>query len=175
MTGQYLMPHKYHLALHFCLVQSERVFLLFSFKLVQFSFNFFCLDANFFGIWPFLVFWERPLNQQVFSSGKSALSTFWQEGFSFPRLAPRNLHLFLLKMLFIVTTAVALPVFAVLIAISSAFNVSLTAVLATLIGWGLWYKLRVPKGSSILRLLSTLNPVSPYLVPYSLLGLSQES
>ena len=38
------------------LAQSERVFLLFSFKLVQFSPNFFNLDANFFGIWPFLDF-----------------------------------------------------------------------------------------------------------------------
>ncbi len=38
------------------LVQSERVFLLFSSKLVQFSSNFFGLDANFFGIQPFLDF-----------------------------------------------------------------------------------------------------------------------
>ncbi len=38
------------------LAQSERVFLLFSFKLVQFSFNFFDLGANFFGIQPFLDF-----------------------------------------------------------------------------------------------------------------------
>jgi hypothetical protein len=35
------------------LAQSEHVFLLFSSKLVQFSSNFFDLDANFFGIWPF--------------------------------------------------------------------------------------------------------------------------
>jgi hypothetical protein len=33
--------------------RSERVFLLFSIKLVQFSSNFFDLGANFFGIWPF--------------------------------------------------------------------------------------------------------------------------
>ncbi len=38
------------------LVQSEHVFLLFSIKLVQFSSNFFDLDANFFGIRPFLDF-----------------------------------------------------------------------------------------------------------------------
>jgi hypothetical protein len=38
------------------LAQSERVFLLFSFKLVQFSSYIFDLDANFFGIWPFLDF-----------------------------------------------------------------------------------------------------------------------
>ncbi len=38
------------------LVQSERVFLLFSLKLVQFSSNFFDLDANFFGVRPFLEF-----------------------------------------------------------------------------------------------------------------------
>jgi hypothetical protein len=38
------------------LEQSERVFLLFGSKLVQFSSNFFDLDANFFGIWPFLDF-----------------------------------------------------------------------------------------------------------------------
>jgi hypothetical protein len=66
-----------------------------------------------------------------------ALSAFWQEGFLFPRLAPRNLHLFLLKMLITVTTAVTLPVFAVLIVISSAFVVLLGAVSMTLIGWSL--------------------------------------
>jgi hypothetical protein len=38
------------------LAQSERVFLLFSIELVQFSSNFFDLGANFFGIWPFLDF-----------------------------------------------------------------------------------------------------------------------
>jgi hypothetical protein len=38
------------------LAQSERDFLLFSFKLVLFSSNFFDLDANFFGIQPFLDF-----------------------------------------------------------------------------------------------------------------------
>jgi hypothetical protein len=38
------------------LAQSERVVLLFSFKLVQFSSNFFNFDANFFGIQPFLGF-----------------------------------------------------------------------------------------------------------------------
>ncbi len=36
--------------------QSECVFLLFSTKLVLFSFNFFELGANLFGIRPFLVF-----------------------------------------------------------------------------------------------------------------------
>jgi hypothetical protein len=38
------------------LEQSEHVFLLFSSKQVQFSSNFFDLDANFFGIRPFLDF-----------------------------------------------------------------------------------------------------------------------
>ena len=38
------------------LAQSERAFLLFSSKLVQFSSNIFDLDAIFFGIWPFLDF-----------------------------------------------------------------------------------------------------------------------
>jgi hypothetical protein len=38
------------------LAQSEHVFLLFNIKLVQFSSNLFNLDANFFGIWPFLDF-----------------------------------------------------------------------------------------------------------------------
>jgi hypothetical protein len=38
------------------MAQSECVFLLFSIKLVQFSANFFDLDANFFGIGPFLNF-----------------------------------------------------------------------------------------------------------------------
>jgi hypothetical protein len=76
------------------LAQSEHVFLLFSIKLVQFSSNFFNLDANFFGIRPFLDFWERLLDPRVFSSGISTLSAFWQEGLSFPRLALRNVHLF---------------------------------------------------------------------------------
>jgi hypothetical protein len=66
-----------------------------------------------------------------------ALYAFWQEGLSFPRLALHFLHLFLLKMLITVTTAVTFPVFAVLLAISSAFIVSLRAVSTTLIGWGL--------------------------------------
>jgi hypothetical protein len=79
------------------LVQSERVFLLFSIKLVQFSSNFFNSNANFFGIWPFLDFWERLLDPWVFSSQKLALSVFWWEGLSFPILALRNLHLFVLK------------------------------------------------------------------------------
>jgi hypothetical protein len=43
---------------------------------------------------------------------------------------------FLLKMLITGTTAVCLPVFAVLIAFSLAFVVSLGSVLTTLIGWG---------------------------------------
>ncbi len=120
------------------LAQSKHVFLLFGFKLVHFSSNFFNLDTNFIGIGPFLDFWEGFLDPQVFSSGKLALFAFWQEGFSFLRLALRNLHLFLLKMLITTTTAVTLPVFAVSIAISSAFVVSLRAVLVTLIRWGLW-------------------------------------
>ncbi len=72
----------------------------------------------------------------MFSSGKLALSDFWQEGLLFPRLVHSNLHLFLLNMLITATTAVTFPVFAVLLAISSAFVVSLRAVLMTLIGWG---------------------------------------
>jgi hypothetical protein len=39
-------------------VQTGGVFLLFSLKLVLFSSNFFSLDANFFGKWPFL-FYEK--------------------------------------------------------------------------------------------------------------------
>jgi hypothetical protein len=120
------------------LVRSERVLLLFSFKLVQFSSNFFDLDATFFGIRPFLDFWEGLLDPRLFSSGKLALSAFWREGFSFLILSLCNWHLFLLKMLITATTAVTLPVFAVLIAISSAFVISLRAVLTTLIRWGLW-------------------------------------
>jgi hypothetical protein len=84
---------------------------------VQFSTNFFDLDANFFGIWPFLDFCEGFLNLRVFSSRKLVISAFCKEGFSFWRLALHNLHLFLLKMLFTATTAVTLPVFAVLVAI----------------------------------------------------------
>jgi hypothetical protein len=41
------------------LAQSERVFLLFSSKLVLFSSNFFDLDTNLFGIWPFLNFLRK--------------------------------------------------------------------------------------------------------------------
>ncbi len=51
------------------LVQSEHVFLLFSFKLVLFSSNFFDLDANFFGNWPFLIFRERFLGPREFPPG----------------------------------------------------------------------------------------------------------
>ncbi len=120
------------------LARSEHVFLLFSIKLVQFTSNFFNLGANFFGIWPFLDFWEGLLDPWVFFSGKLALSAFWQEGLSFPRLALRNLHLYFLKMLITATTTVTFPVFAVLLAISSAFVVSLRAVSTTLIGRGLW-------------------------------------
>jgi hypothetical protein len=119
------------------LAQSERVFLLFSIKLVQFCFNFFNLGAYFCGIRPFLNFGERLLNLRVFSSGKLALSAFWQEGLSFLRLVLRNLHLFSLKMLINATTAVTFTVFAVSLAISLAFVVSLRAVLMTLIGRGL--------------------------------------
>jgi hypothetical protein len=67
---------------------------------------------------------------------KLALSAFWQEGFSFLDLVLHKLHLFLLKMLITATTAVTLPVFAVLIVISSALVVSLGAVAATLIRRG---------------------------------------
>ena len=112
-------------------------FLLFSIKLVRFSSNFFDLGTNFFGIRPILDFLEGLLDPRVFSSGKLALYAFWQEGLSFPRLALRNSHLFFLKMLITATTAVTFPVFAVLLAISSAFVVSLRAVLTTLIGRGL--------------------------------------
>ncbi len=117
--------------------RSERVFLLFSIKLVQFSSNFFDLNANFFGIRPFLDFWERSRDSRVFSCKKLALSAFCREGLSFLRLVLRNLHFFLLKMLITATTAVTFPVSAVSSAISSAFVVTLRAVLTTLIWRGL--------------------------------------
>jgi hypothetical protein len=85
----------------------------------------------------FSIFRERLLDSQVFSSGISALSAFLQESLSFLRLMLRNLHFFLLKVLITATTAVTFPVFAVSIAISSAFVVSLRAVLTTLIRQGL--------------------------------------
>jgi hypothetical protein len=106
-------------------------FLLFSSKLVLFSSNLFDLDANFFGIWTFLVFLERYLGPWEFSSGKSALSAILQEGFPFPRLELRNLHLFLLEMLITATTTVTLMVFVVSIVISMALIVLLGAVSAT--------------------------------------------
>ncbi len=118
-------------------VQSERVFLLFSIKLVLFSSNFFDLGANFFGIRPFLDFWERFRDPRVFSCKKWAHSALWREGLSFPRLALRNLHFFLLKMLITATTAVTFLVFVVSFAISSAFVATLRAVLTALIGRGL--------------------------------------
>ncbi len=49
------------------LAWSECVFSLFSSKLVLFSSNFFNLGTNFFGIWPFLVFWETHLGPQQYS------------------------------------------------------------------------------------------------------------
>ncbi len=119
------------------LARFERVFLLFSIKLVQFSSHFFDLEANFFGIRPLLDFCEGLLDPWVFSSGKSALFAFWRKGLSFLRLTLSNLHLFFLKMLITATTTVTFPVFAVPLAISSAFVVSLTAVLTILIRGGL--------------------------------------
>jgi hypothetical protein len=113
------------------LAQSERVFLLFNSKLVQFSSNFFNLDANFLVSSLFSFSEKGFLVHGNFPPEKLALSAFWQEGFPFPQLALCNLHLFLLKMLITATTAVTLPVFAVSIAISSALKVSLGAVLAT--------------------------------------------
>jgi hypothetical protein len=104
-------------------VQSERVFLLFSSNLVLFRSNFFDLDANFFSNRPFLNFGERFLDSWEFSSGKLALSVFWQEGFAFSESAFRKSHHFLLKMLITATTAVILLVFVVLIAILSALEV----------------------------------------------------
>jgi hypothetical protein len=123
------------------LAQSKRVFLLFSSKSVQFSSNFFELDTNFFGIQPFLVFWESFLGLQEFFPENRHFPPFGTEGFSFLQITLCNLHIFSLKMLITATTAVTLPVllpvFAVLIAISSALVVSLWAVLATLIVRGL--------------------------------------
>jgi hypothetical protein len=101
---------------------------------VQFSSNFLDFDANFFGIRPFLDFRERFRNPRVFSCKKLALSAYWQESLSFPRLALRNLYLFLIKMLITATTAFTLPVSAVSFAISSAFVALLRAILKTLIG-----------------------------------------
>jgi hypothetical protein len=118
------------------LARFEHVFLLFSSKLVLFSSNFFDLDANFFGNQHFLVFGERFFDLWDFFSWKSALSAFWQEGFSFLDLAFCKSHYFLQKMLITVTTAVTLPVFVVSIAISLSLIVSLGAVVGTLMRQG---------------------------------------
>ncbi len=59
-------------------MQSERVILLFGFQLGIFSSNFFDLGANFLDGWLFLFFREWLLSLRDFSSGKLALSTFWQ-------------------------------------------------------------------------------------------------
>jgi hypothetical protein len=56
---------------------------------------------------------------------------FGQEGFSFPDLALCKSHLFLLKMLITATTSATVPVFAVLIVVSSALVVPLEAVAVT--------------------------------------------
>ncbi len=69
-----------------------------------------------------------------FSSGKLALSAFWQESFLVPGLALRDLHFFSQKMLITVISTVTFPVFAVSIVISSALMLLLGAVLTTLIG-----------------------------------------
>jgi hypothetical protein len=148
--------------------------LLFSFKLVLFSSNFFDLDAYLFSNRSLLIFGERFLALWEFSSWKSALSASWQESFLSSDLAFREFHLYLQKMLITATTAVTLPVFAVSIAISSALAISLGAVAATLIGWGSVDKLSVPTGLSILRHLSTLTLVLLYPVFYSLSKLSLE-
>jgi hypothetical protein len=67
------------------LAQSERVFLLFRIKLVQFSSNFFNLDANFFGIRPFLDFLRKASQSTGIFLQKIGSSAFWREGLSFPR------------------------------------------------------------------------------------------
>jgi hypothetical protein len=53
-----------------------------------------------------------------------------------PGLSILQIASFSQKMLITATTVVTLPVFAVLVAISSAFMLSLGAIAATLIGWG---------------------------------------
>ncbi len=58
------------------LAQSEHVFLPFGSKLVLFSSNFFNLDANIFGIGPFLVLEETFVGPREFSSGISAFFVF---------------------------------------------------------------------------------------------------
>jgi hypothetical protein len=94
------------------LAQSEHVFLLFSSKLVQFSSNFFDLGANFFGIRPFLVFWERLLDPRVFPPENCHFLPLGKKASHFRDSAPQ-LVFFSLKMLITATTGVTLPVFAV--------------------------------------------------------------
>jgi hypothetical protein len=69
------------------LVQSYRVFLLFSFKVVLFSSNFFNLGAYFFGKRPFLFFRERFLNKRELSSRKLVLFTLLVPGISALQIA----------------------------------------------------------------------------------------
>jgi hypothetical protein len=116
---------------------SKRVFLLFSSKLVQFSSNFFDLDANFFGIWPFLNFLRKAFQSTGIFLWKICSFHLLARRLLISEISAPQLASFFLKMLITLTTAVTLPVCAVSITISSAFVVSLGAVLATLIGQGL--------------------------------------
>ncbi len=118
------------------LVQSEHVFLLFSSKLVQFSSNFFNLGTNFFGIQPFIIFWEMLLDPRVFSSGKLAFSTFLARRLLISTTSAPQLASFFTKNAHYRDYRCHLTGFAVLIAISLASVVLLWAVLATLIGRG---------------------------------------
>jgi hypothetical protein len=77
----------------------------------------------------------------IFEKGFLIRGYFPPENWLFPPFGKKashfRAHLFFLKMLITATIAVTFPVFAVSIAIASAFIVSLRAVSMTLIRWGL--------------------------------------
>jgi hypothetical protein len=79
------------------LVQSERVFLLFGFKLVLFSSNFFHLDNNFFGKCPLLVFRERFLGLQESFLQEISTFRFLARRLLIPGLSIPQIASFLLK------------------------------------------------------------------------------
>jgi hypothetical protein len=134
------------------LAKSECVFLLFSSKLEQFSSNFFDLDANFFGNQPrpthvcelvidmpryvgyhnAAVSWSTGIFLREIGTIHLSARRLLIPGFSAPQIAsffPKNAH-------HRDHTTITLPVFAVLIVISSALILSLGAVAATSIGRG---------------------------------------
>ncbi len=144
-------------------------------KLVLFSSNFFDLDANFFGIRSFLNFWERvSLSVGIFLQ-KIGTFLLLARRLLISKISALQLASFFTKNAHHRDHRSHLTGFCSFNRDFISIVVSLGAVLATLIRWGSVDELIVPNGFSNLRHLSTLDPVSPYPVSYSLSELSLES